>query len=196
MNTIRATNQDDQQYLEGLAASSSEAIQAVYDLALPSIILWVKANSGTEADARDIFQEALMALFKRLGKGDFELTCTLKSYLRIMCRNLWLTKIRDNKKWHQTSLDNIEAVELESEMDELMQKSAQSRLFYKHFEALGEKCKTILQGFFQKKPMAEIAKELDTSVGYIKKRKFICKEKLVEAVKADAAYKNLTEHST
>ena len=50
---------------------------------------------------------------------------------------------------------------------------------------------TPMQWFFDKMPLRKIAKKLDTSEGYIKKRKFICKEKLIKAIKADAIFNEL-----
>ena len=57
---------EDYPLLVGLQQSDSSSIKAIYDLALPSVIHWVKENKGTEADGRDIFQEALIALYRRL----------------------------------------------------------------------------------------------------------------------------------
>jgi DNA-directed RNA polymerase specialized sigma subunit len=65
-------------------------------------------------------------------------------------------------------------------------------LYYTHFDALGEKCRQILQWFFDKTPLKEIAKRLDTSEGYIKKRKFQCKKQLIEAIQSDAKFKELS----
>ena len=98
MKVIKASTITDSQLLQGLQNSDRKAIQAIYDLALPVVIDWIKQNNGSEQDARDIFQEALIALFRKVNESEFTLTCTLKSFIRIMCRNLWLTRLRDGKK--------------------------------------------------------------------------------------------------
>jgi len=181
----------DQQLLEGVLKADNKAVTQIYDLALPSVISWVKENNGTEADARDIFQEALMALFRKLEEGNFTLTCTLKSFLRIMCRNLWLTRLRNNKKFQGSNLEDIEPVTLDEGIVERIEKSEKEQLFFKHFDLLGENCRKIMQWFFDKMPLKEIAAKLDTSENYIKKRKFICKEKLIKAIQADPMFKEL-----
>jgi len=188
---ISASNTKDQALLEGLLKADHQMVESIYDLALPSVIGWVKENNGSEADARDIFQEALIALFRKLEAGNFKLTCTLKSFLRIMCRNLWLTRIRDNKKFQASPLENIEQVDLDKNMMERLEQSEKEQLFFKHLDALGENCKKILQLFFDKIPLKEIAVKLDTSEGYIKKRKFICKEKLIKAIQSDPTFVEL-----
>ena len=66
---IRAINDIDQQLLKGIMNADRNAVKRIYDLILPSIIHWVKENNGSESDARDIFQEALIALFRKVEKG-------------------------------------------------------------------------------------------------------------------------------
>lgn len=188
---IQAQTPRDQKILEGILNADNQVIKQIYDDALPSVIRWVKENNGTESDARDVFQEAIIALFRKVETGNFTLTCTLKSYIRVMCRNLWLTRIRNNKKFTGTPLEEIEEVKLENDMVELIEQSEKEQVFFKHFDALGENCRNILKWFFEKIPLKKIAEKLDTSESYIKKRKFICKEKLVKAVQADSKYKEL-----
>ncbi len=188
---IKAINDIDQQLLKGILNADRNAIKRIYDLILPSVILWVKENNGSETDARDIFQEALIALFRKVESGNFQLTCTLKSFVRIMCRNLWLTRLRDNKKFQASELEDVEKVDLDQDLTERLERSEKEQVFYKHFDLLGEQCRKIMMWFFDKITLSEIAKRLDTSENYIKKRKFICKEKLVKAVQNDPAFSEL-----
>ncbi len=191
MTMIKAANSDDHQLLEGILPGRSPAIEAVYELALPAVIQWVKENNGSEVDARDIFQEALIALFRKLEKGDFTLTCTLKSFIRIMCRNLWLSRLR-NKNRQCSSLEEVELVDLDIDIESRLEQSEKEQLFFKHFDLLGEKCRKILQYFFDKMPLKQIAAKLDTSENYIKKRKFVCKEKLIKAIQTDPNFAELS----
>ncbi|MEM9823470.1 MAG: sigma-70 family RNA polymerase sigma factor [Bacteroidota bacterium] len=188
---IEAQTVDDEQLLNGLLKADHQLIAKVYDLALPAVIAWIKENSGTETDARDVFQEALIALFQKLEKGDFKLTCTLKSFLRIICRNLWLTRLRNKGKMLGKPLEEVEFVQLDNDLQDRIERSERERLFYQHFDALGENCRKILQWFFDKIPLKTIAQRLDSTEGYIKKRKFLCKEKLVKAIQADARFNEL-----
>jgi RNA polymerase sigma factor (sigma-70 family) len=190
MKVIKAGNADDQQLLEGLLRSDRRSVEAIYTLALPSVIHWVCENNGSEADARDIFQEALIALFRKVEGREFVLTCTLKSFIRIMCRNLWLSRLR-NKGNQAGPLEGIEPVELGEDMEERLERSEREQLFFKHFDQLGEQCRKIMQWFFDKVPLKEIASRLDTSENYIKKRKFICKEKLIKTIQGDPMFNEL-----
>lgn len=191
MFKIAAINDTDRELLEGLSRAESSAVRKVYDLALPSVIAWLNENNGSEADAKDIFQEAMIALYLKLEKDDFELTCTLKSFLRVICRNLWLTRLRDMKNRQASPLDGIEDDIEEHDLIEMITQTDRNRLFLKHFNKLNEKCRKLLSMFFNKIPFAEIAKKLNTSEGFVKKNKYKCKQKLVEAIQQDALYTEL-----
>ena len=188
---IKANTSVDQSLLEGLKNSKKESIKAIYDLALPAVIQWVKENNGTEEDARDIFQDAIVALFSKVKSKDFKLTCTLKSFLRIMCRNLWLSRIRNKNKFFTKDLDEVEEVEMGEDLLEKIDKSEKEALYFKHFRELGESCREILEAYFNKIPVKEIAEKLKTSESYIKKRKFNCKEKLIKSIQDDPLYLEL-----
>jgi RNA polymerase sigma factor (sigma-70 family) len=191
MFKITAVNDTDRKLLEGLSRAESIAVRKVYDLVLPSVITWIGENNGSSDEAKDIFQEAMIALYLKLEKNDFELTCTLKSFLRLICRNLWLTRLRDTKNKQASSLEGIEEGIEEHDLIEMITQTERNRLFLKHFNKLSEKCRKLLGMFFNKIPFAEIAEKLKTSEGFVKKKKHSCKQKLVEAIQQDALYNEL-----
>lgn len=188
---IKTENAHDRELLEGILEADHQRIKRIYDLALPSVISWVKENNGEETDARDVFQEALIALFRRLEKGDFILTCSLKSFLRIMCRNLWLARVRDKRKIQLTSIEGLEGIEPDEDLNDQLEQSEKRQLFFKHFDALEEKCRRILQWFFENISLREIAEKLGSTENYIKKRKFQCKERLVKSIQDDPVFQEL-----
>ena len=68
----------------------------------------------------------------------------------------------------------------------------QYRLYRKHFRKLGKDCQKVLEMYFDKVSMAEIARRMGfASEGYAKKRKFKCKEKLIQLIKAVPSFKDL-----
>lgn len=187
---ITAINESDQELLVGIKNADSTTIKRVYDLALPTVIRWTKDNNGSEADARDLFQDAIMALYRRLESSDFELTCRLQSYLRIMCRNLWLARLR--KEQNKTMItEETEAVELDDNVLALIEVNDRHRLFRRHFDLLEDGCRRVLALFFDKTPLKAIAEMLGTSEGYIKKKKFKCKERLIKSVQSDPSFDEL-----
>jgi RNA polymerase sigma factor (sigma-70 family) len=151
----------------------------------------VKQNGGNEEDGQDLFQEMIISVYKKVKKGDFELSCTFWSYALIVCRNLWFAKQRNKGRMTYTDNINGEKVIIEENMQSLIEQKESLDLYRKHFANLDSKCQQILSMFFDKIKMAEIANKLDTTPAYIKKRKFKCKEALIDAIKADHLYNEL-----
>lgn len=80
---------------------------------------------------------------------------------------------------------------------EVAEKNERYRLYQKHFQLLGSDCQKLLQLFFDKVPLKQIAQIMGyKSEKYAKKRKYRCKEYLVTSIKQDLNYKKLVEDGT
>ncbi|MEL6986989.1 MAG: sigma-70 family RNA polymerase sigma factor [Bacteroidota bacterium] len=188
---IETKSKEDKKLLIGLQEGDSAVILKIYDLALPLVINWVQKNNGSEDDARDIFQEALLAVYKKVASNNLTLTCTLQSYLRIICKNLWLARLKRKDMQLNDPLDEKLQI-LENEHFEFdIENNEKTRLYVKHFFKLGDQCQEILSLYFKKTPLKVIAEKLDTTENYIKKRKFICKERLVKSIQQDPIFSEL-----
>ena len=73
---LRSVEQLDQEILNGIRQGESKALGLLYKQHYPRIAQMVRTNSGTEDDARDLFQDAVMVLY---GKARSQLAreCTL-----------------------------------------------------------------------------------------------------------------------
>ena len=88
----------DHRYIIALRENDSRLLEELYRDCAPRITKWVTNNSGTVTDARDLFQEALIALHKSAHKPDFELSCPISALLFTICRNQWINQLRRKKK--------------------------------------------------------------------------------------------------
>jgi len=150
------------------------AIKGLYNI-LPAVKQYIKANNGTPDDAQDIFQDALVILYKKVHDGNFKLTVPLKTYLLAVVKNCWLQELRRRKKMPagETTSD-IAAAENDEEPGFAVATAA--------FNLLGEKCKQLLMLFyFKKKSFKEIATALAFSDEKIaKNQKYRCLQKAKE----------------
>lgn len=188
---ITTAHAEDLSLLNGLKEGRREATDEIYRRCYNQVRVMIMKNSGSSEDARDIFQDAMLALYQRLQQGDFNLTCKLSSYLQVMCRNLWRTKSRNVSMTTTTEKIDNEIVDLDARVLERMADREQRNLMYRHFNELSDDCKRILELFFSKTPMKEIAEKLETSEGYIKKRKHVCKSRLMENIQSDPLFNEL-----
>ncbi len=152
----------------------SKAVNGLYN-SLPSIKKYICANSGTEEDAKDIFQDALVVLYKKVNSTEFVLSASLTTYLNAIAKNLWLTDLRRRKKLPEDkSSTEIADVVTYEETGFTIATTA--------FNLLGEKCRQLLMLFyFKKKSFKEIAGILAFSDEKIaKNQKYRCIQKAKE----------------
>ncbi len=159
---------------------------------------FVKKNQGDEQDANDIFQEAIIIIYRKLKENSlvFE-NIKFPSYLFSVSRLLWLKQLEKRKTEKEKINETLPFREevYDSGFYELMEKNERYGLFQKHFKELGPDCQKILQMFFDKVSLRSIAQIMGfKSEIYAKKRKFKCKELLIERIKLDPEYKKILQN--
>lgn len=140
----------------------------------PVIKKYVLQNSGSKADAEDLFQDSILALYQNSMKSEFKLTSSLETYLFSIAKNLWLNRLRLKAK------SNIQNTLIINETENpSIQKETQLTLAERAIQLISEQCNRILEMFyFQKKSMEDIAHALSySSVNAAKTAKYKCIEK-------------------
>ncbi len=179
--------------IEGLKASDYNVYEFVYRKYFSDVKFFVIKNSGTDEDAQDVFQEALILIYTRLKDEHLDLSCAFNTYLYSVCRFLWLRHLEQQHMKTEGLSDNHAFVELEAEVEEQFVEQLQFRLYQKHFQSLNKVCQEILRLFLKKVPLKEIANQFNYTDSYLKKMKYECKEGLIKRIQNDPDYKIL-EH--
>lgn len=162
--------------IQKLKEGDTPAFEYLYKSYYKMAEYFILKNSGQSSDAEDVFQDALVVLYEKSQDDSFQLSCTLKTYLYSIVRNLWLKKLRDSKI--QTKITDFESfvqVEEAIEEDDGLFDQVQQAL-----SQLGEKCREIIvQFYYQKKKMTEIASSLNyTNAENAKNQKYKCMQQL------------------
>ncbi len=176
--------------LDGFLKAESEILLTFYKTHLPGIVNYVCKNGGNEEDARDVFQEALLVLYKQAKLGELNLSASLKTYIFSICRFQWLKSIRKNKRIESFG-EELELTDLNSDIVQHIEKAERYRLLQTHLSKMSDSSQQILKLHFQKYSTEEIANELGLSKLYVKKRKYECKKKLIESIRNDSCYNEL-----
>ncbi|MEO1253330.1 MAG: sigma-70 family RNA polymerase sigma factor [Bacteroidota bacterium] len=182
--------------LKRIRAGDKESVQILYDKCFPSISNWIKKNSGTEKEAEDIFQEALIAVYQKSKDPNFQLNCKLSTFIFGVAKKMWLHKLRTKHRHVYT--DFTESEEL-SQMDEeaadkMVLDAEVDQVYTRNFSKLTKECKKVLTMFFNGSSMKEIVKHMNfPSESFARKRKFNCKNELIKLVKSDPLYDELRE---
>lgn len=178
-------------YITAILTSDRKLLPQLYRQLFPMVRDMVWKNGGSEHDARDVFQDAVMVVYNRAKQPGFQLTSQFSTFLYSIAWNLW--RSRRKKKSTSEVMIPEDAQSIADEMpafDHL--KLERQSLFDKAFARLGEDCQKLLLLFFKKTPMAEIAMEMGFgSESYAGRRKHICKERLVELVKSYPEFREL-----
>lgn len=180
--------------LNGILRNDTIVLQFIYKNFYSKINFFIKKNNGDDDDANDIFQEAIIIIYRKLKANELVLDCTFETYLYSICRFLWLKQLEKRKIEKENIKDNHEFNDelYDDSLEKVTDLNDRYRLYQKHFANLGKDCQKILQLYFDKVPLKTIAQMMGfKSEKYAKKRKFSCKEYLIKSVKQDLEYKNI-----
>jgi len=188
----------DEQILKGILKNDSLVLQFIYKEYFFAVTSFVKKNQGNDHDANDIFQEAIIVIYRKLKHGRLDLQgLKFSAYLFSICRLLWLKALEQKKEEREVIQDTLPyASEVYDEtLFEIVEKNARMGLFQKHFKELAPDCQKILQLFFEKVSLKLIAQVMGfKNEVYAKKRKYKCKELLIERIKLDPDYRKVLKN--
>ena len=181
----------DQLYIQALHTGNEQVLHDIYRQYLPRILTLVRNSGGSADDARDVFQEALIVIYEKSRAGSFQLTSSFFTLLYGICRNIWGNRLQKKDRRTVTLPDDPKLM-IDSSWEPFLLEEERNQVLWDSFKRLGEDCRRLLQLFFEKTDMETIARLMGfSSVGYAKKRKFQCKERLLELIRADARYAEL-----
>lgn len=161
--SIVKAEQNEQALLKGLANNDSRAIETIYKDNFNMVQAFVLNNNGSYDDARDIFQEAMIALYEKAQSESFVLTCQIKTYVYSICRRLWLKKLQQMGRF-SNQVDNLdETIPVEEDLEIHQKRNAEFVIMERAMNSLGEPCKSLLEGYYLKKMGMQ---ELATAFGY------------------------------
>ena len=94
---------EDLALIEGLKNGDLKTLENIYRTYIPPINGFIRKNGGNTEDAKDVFQEAVMVMYRKVQAPDFQLTGAFFSLLFPICRNLWLKSLRKRPMYEEVS---------------------------------------------------------------------------------------------
>ncbi|WP_336513974.1 sigma-70 family RNA polymerase sigma factor [Pollutibacter soli] len=172
--------------VRALKANDDAVLKILYRDNYPKAERYVLENSGTEEDAKDVFQEAFIAAWRNIQLDKFypENETALAGYIFQIAKFKWIDRLRADKKNRVISIDETirpwqkENEENESNDDDFIQQVKKS------FKNLGEVCREILSRFyFKKESLRTIASHTGLTEATARNNKYRCLQRLREMVK-------------
>ena len=179
----------EERILYGFQSAETEVLKFIYREYFPSVVHMVKSNNGAVIDAEDLFQDALLVFFEKIRSPGFNLTCTFRTYLYSICRNLWMHRLEKMNREFIPYEMMEDALATYHDPDKIFMEAEKDKLFHHHFLRLGENCQKILTLVFKRYTTSEIAQKLGLkSELYVRKRKSQCRKALIKNITNDPLY--------
>ena len=172
----QALQYSDADIIAGLRSGDSKILELTYKQHYPTILHFVIQNNGTDQDAKDIYQEAIVVLYEKLRQEHFLLTCQVQTFIYSVCRRLWLKKLREKGKYVGKIEDFESFIPLEEEDLQNEDTEAKMGAMAEALGKIGEPCKTLLTDFYiEKLSMQEISDKMGyTNADNAKNQKYKC----------------------
>jgi RNA polymerase sigma factor (sigma-70 family) len=170
----------------------NESVKAVYRDHFDSLSWFVINNSGSRADAEDIFQEVVLNFIELLKKGKFRGESSVRTFLFALNRNLWLNELKRRGRMEQREL-KYERAQDRTEADvgeQIVDRESREKLI-KVVAELGETCKKVLLMFYYENlSMREMLDKLDyENEQTVRNKKYKCLKQLEQMIDKNPALK-------
>ena len=113
---LNLSQNSDQELLKKIK-ENSDNLGYVYKNCKSNSIRFMKKMTSkmNEYELEDVFQDAVIVLYEKITKGNFELTCSFQTYINTVCRNQLLTTLKKT----EIKVDFIENNEDDDDNSEL-----------------------------------------------------------------------------
>jgi len=182
MPEITLSNHKQDNVLEAIKANDAAVLKKLYKEVYPKVELHILRNSGSKDQAKDIFQEAMVALWRAARENRFTAQSpgAVQGYLYTIAKNKWIDFLRSSTYKKEISSEKVmtfqEAPDVEIEDDDYDFKLKKAKQAFEH---IGDSCKDLLVKFyFEKLSLNEIASVLGLDAASARNKKYRCMQKL------------------
>ena len=168
----------DSQVLKKIKSGDETALDYIYKKNYKMMTRLVISNSGTEEEAKDIYQEAILIFWQKVQKKDFVLTSKISTFIYSICQNLWRKELERKSRLSGEMTEDSELNTFEiQERNEIISECINS---------LGETCRKVLMYYyFDNMSMQDIAKKMGfANADTAKTKKYKCKKELDKLIKS------------
>ncbi|MCC9168513.1 RNA polymerase sigma factor [Pontibacter harenae] len=170
----------DEAIIEGIRVDDDKALAYLYKLYYPMISHFILNNSGTDDEAKDIYQEGVIVFYEKIKDNSLELSCQIKTYLYSVCRRLWLKRLAEKGRYASRIDDSESYLMLEDDLTQHEENERQFGLMGEALEQLGEPCRALLEDYYLRTQNMQVITEKFgyTNTDTAKNQKYKCLQRL------------------
>ena len=184
----------DEQILEKIQSADTNVLIHLYERNFKTIQSYIQKNSGNREDTEDILSEAVTIFYQNVLSGKFQLSSKIDTYIYSICQNLWLKRLRKDKKieFNTDKITSFRGIDPHEE-NEFDNNRELTLIIQKSIDKLGKTCKDILQYFyFEELNNQKIAELVGmNNADTVKAKKYQCMKELEKIVKKDFLWEDL-----
>jgi RNA polymerase sigma factor (sigma-70 family) len=170
----------DELILGEIRKNNEVVLRELYKTHYPMIFNLICSNAGTEQEAKDVYQETIIAFYEKVQQPDFALTCKIKTFLYAVARRLWLKRLSEKKRFQGNVEEGDTFFGIDGEMEEIEEREKEFKTMKESLESIGEPCRSILEDFYIKDlSMDQIRDKFGyTNADNAKNQKYKCLQRL------------------
>lgn len=168
----------DNEIIEHIKAGDERSLDYLYQQHYKMMTKLVLKNSGTEDEAKDVYQDALIVFWQKVKNDNLVLTSKISTYLYSVCLNLWRKELDRKKRLSNEEVDGNVIIDVD--------RKERIEIVNKVIQELGDTCKKVLTlYYFDGLSMTDIADELGfANADTAKTKKYKCKKELDKKIKS------------
>ncbi|MCI0750852.1 MAG: sigma-70 family RNA polymerase sigma factor [Flammeovirgaceae bacterium] len=178
---------DEKEIFDRIRRGDEKSLEFLYMKYYRMMTKLVITNSGTEEEARDIYQDALIVFWQKATSGNLVMTSKISTYIYSICQNLWRKELERKKRLSNEEKDSSVSMDTET--------AERNKIIARCIDQLGDTCKKVLMYYyFEEMSMQEIADRLGfANTDTAKTKKYKCKQKLDELIKTQYSEKDFLD---
>ncbi len=177
----------DKEIIDGIHKEDHKVLSFIYGEWYPMVERMVINHGGSEEDAKDIFQDALVIIYRKIKSEGLYLSCKFSTYLYSISRKLWLQEFKSPEA-KNISHEEPEDVVCEPE-PETVDEYRIYAIIEKHINALSTDCQKIIRMHFDRADIRQISAMLGyDNDHYTMDRKYRCKQSLIKRILKDPEF--------
>jgi len=167
----------DSEAIRRIEKGDERALDYLYKKNYKMIVNLITKNSGTEDEAKDIFQEALIVFWQKVIKKELTLTSKISTYLYSICLNLWRKELSKKQRFSHEEKDVSEEINTDA--------YERKKIVRDCINKMNTTCRKVLMYYyFDNLSMQDIADKLGFSNAQTAKtKKYKCKKELDASIK-------------
>lgn len=168
----------------------NRAIQFIYRQHAEATSSFIRHYGGSEQDADDIFQDAVVAFIDVVRKGKFRMESNVRTFLSSIAKNCWFNELKKRERAeHRNKQFEMSRPQDEPDVAEHINELERKKQLRDLVEGLGESCRKILLLFYyENMTMRDILYHLPyENEQVVRNKKYKCLQQLTGLIKDNPA---------